>query len=457
MTGGRGAGLKALAVAAVLTLSGCGVVYISPDVQEGVTDAGLNVRVVPMTADTTAAANDSSFEPRSLPPELSRTLAVSSRPTGAGALPAPIFERPAARQAVVTNLPGQVPERPYRIGVGDVLLFASPSPGNTVEQLTGLLAAQNARQGYTVQDDGSIAIPGVGRVPVADMTLEDAEAALFERLVEAGIEPTFSLEIAEFGARRVAVGGAVVRPGILPIGLTALELGEAILLAGGIPDEARAEAVIRLFRDGRLYEVPAAAFYSDAEAQALRLVDGDRVFVDTAFDLAAAERWFEEQIRLSGLRRSVRADALAELETEIAIRRAALQDGRERAQSELDLGAMARDYVYLAGEVSRPARVPLPFEQRATLADVLYSEGGFSNSDANPSQIYVLRGSDDPGAMSDITAYNLDTRNAANLLLATRFEMRPNDIVFIAEQPVTRWNRAVSLIIPNIVTAAATN
>ncbi len=93
--------------------------------------------------------------------------------------------------------------------MGDVVLLATKSGASTVEELSGLLAAQNRRQGYTVQDDGgAIAIPDVGRIMLGGMTLEEAEAELFQALVENQIDPSFSLEIAEFNSQRVAVGGA---------------------------------------------------------------------------------------------------------------------------------------------------------------------------------------------------------------------------------------------------------
>ncbi|HBR38496.1 MAG TPA: sugar transporter, partial [Sulfitobacter pontiacus] len=50
-----------------------------------------------------------------------------------------------------------------------------------------------------------------------------------------------------------------------------------------------------------------------------------------------------------------------------------------------------------------------------------------------------------------ITAWHLDARNAANFALAPRFELRPDDIIFIAQQPVTKWSRAVSQILPQIL------
>lgn len=450
--------MKKLAVLALCgVLAGCGAIYITPDVTEETTEAGLKVRVVPLTAETAIAANRSAYTPRSLPPEFDRAMGLTRPSAGAAATPEAVFD-PVARAATAElRPPPPAPLRPYTIGTGDVLLFASPSASSTVEQLSGLLAAQNARQGYTVQDDGAVAIPNVGRVEVAGLTLEEAEGALFERLVEAGIEPAFSIEIAEFGSRKVSVGGGVARPSVIPLGLNPVTLDEAIALAGGLSAPSADYAVIRIYRDGTLYQIPATAFLGRADLRGIRLADGDSVFVDTTYDLARAQAYFEQQIALANLERSARSNALSELRAEIDLRTAERSDRRAAFQRRIELDAVARDYVYLAGEVVRQTRVPLPFEGRATLADILYAEGGFRTQDGNPGQIYVLRGSPDPAEISGLTAYNLDAENAANLLLATRFEMRPNDIVFIAEQPVTRWNRAISLVIPNIVTAAATN
>ena len=39
--------------------------------------------------------------------------------------------------------------------------------------------------------------------------------------------------------------------------------------------------------------------------------------------------------------------------------------------------------------------------------------------------------------------------------MATRFELRPNDVIFVAEQPVTRWNRVIQQITPSIISITA--
>ena len=348
---------------------------------------------------------------------------------------------------------------PYQIGVGDVLLLATKSPGSTVEELSGLLAAQNSRQGYTVQDDGAIAVPDVGRIMLAGLTLEEAEAQLFQSLVQNQIDPTFSLEISEFNSKRVSIGGAVAEPTVAPITLIPLYLDEALAATGGIRTADLDFASIRIYRDGTLYQIPLEQYLSRPELQKLRLIDGDSVFVDTEYQLEKAQAYFAEQIALASFRQQGRTQALAELNAEVGLRREALQEARSLFTSRMEFDAVDRDYVYLTGEVSSPGRFVMPFGRQASLADALYDGDGFATQTGNPSQIYVLRGTSDPSDFGAVTAWHLNAENAANLTLATRMKLQPNDIIFVAEQPITVWNRAFAQIFPTILStgAAVTN
>ena len=439
-----------LALLLTAALTACGVAYQSPDVIAGSSDAS-KVRVVPVTAESVMVANRSGFPPQTLPAIFNQT-AGSSGLRGAGATPLPVSTPETRPQALETRVPPAADPGPYRIGVGDVVLLATPQTGGTVEELTGLLAAQNRRQGYTVQDDGAIAIPDVGRVEIAGQTLEDAEALLFQRLVENQIDPTFSLEIAEFNARKVSIGGAVARPTVAPIRLTPLFLDQALAQAGGVTADDLDFASVRIYRDGSLFQIPLSRLYADSGLQRIQLIDGDSVFVDTEFELEKASAYFEEQIRLAEFRQNARSAALNELATEVSLRRASLQEARSNFQTRLDLGGVKRDYVYLTGEVGSQSRFALPFNQRASLADALYDgAGGVPTTTGNVREIYVLRGSQNPREFAAVTAWHLDARNAANLLLATRFELRPNDVIFVAEQPVTRWSRVVTQITPSLI------
>ncbi len=444
-----------------LAIAGCGVVYNSSSVSEGVAPSGSAVRVVPLTAETVLAANRSTYTPKQLPEAF---FASAGSPSGLK-VPSTSVEPaylPETRPGKIeTRIPPTPPQIPYRIGIEDKLLLATPSATSSVEQLTGLLAAENRRQGYTVQDDGTISIPDVGRVMVADKTLEEAESAVFNKLVEAGLNPAFSLEVAEFNSQRVSVGGAVNTPTIVPLKLNPLRLNEAINAAGGFALADQDYASVRIYRDGTLYQIPVKEYFQKGALQNVILTNGDSVFVDTDFELDKASEYFAQQIQLTTFRQNARANALTELELEVALRRDELNEQRDNFEDRLAADAVDRDYVYLVGEVLKQARYPLPFEHKASLADALYSEStGYANRTGDPRQIYVLRGNEDPAEFGAITAWNLDATNAANFILATRMELRPNDIIFVAEQPVTKWNRVLTQLTPSIVTssvAAAVN
>jgi len=437
-----------IAIAGLTALTSCGVVYISPKVN----NADGKVRVVSLNAQSVLAANQSSYHPRELPAVFFQNAGNARLGLGAGASPPPTLERQSPPTALSLRIPNDPPSMPYEIGIGDVLLLVARGGGTTVEELAGLLATQNRRQDYTVQDDGAIAIPNVGRIILAGLSLEEAESALFQRLLENQIDPTFSLEIAEFNSKRVAIGGAVGSPTVAPITLTPLTLEQALIAAGGIQTADLDYASIRIYRDGALYQIPLTEYLRRGDLQKTRLIGGDSVYVDIEYQLARAQNYFAEQITLSQLRQGARATALSELESEIDRRRTALGDVRANYQARLELDAVGRDYAYVSGEVSKPGRFTLPFGRQATLADAIYSEGGFSTNTANPGQIYLLRGSADPRDFGALTAWHLDARNAANLVFAARMELRPNDIIFVAEQPVTKWNRTISQITPSLFT-----
>ncbi len=286
-----------------------------------------------------------------------------------------------------------------------------------------------------MQDDGAIAIPDVGRIQLAGLTLDEAEAEIFQELVKNQINPSFSLEISEFNSQRVAIGGAVTRPTLAPISLKPLLLGEALQIAGGINADNQDFTTIRLYRDGTLYQIPLTKFLSDSKLQSIRLTDQDSVYVDISFNLSRAQAYFAEQLQLATLTASAKTQALSQLQAEFNIQSKRADELRSGFQAREALDAVARDYVYLAGEVATQGRFTLPFERKAVLADALFSQAGIATREGNVSQIYLLRGN---LAGTQVTAYQLDARNVANMMVATRMELRPGDILFVAEQPVTK-------------------
>lgn len=409
--------------AGVLTaaLTGCGIGYVPSSVSK----TSDYVRVVQLDFESVLIANRSSYSPRELPAVFHQAGGSSNM---AGAM-----SRPSAGRQQLLAPPAADPG-PYRIGVGDVLAKIDAIPPVANEAL-GL---PSNRQSYRVQQDGTIAVPEVGRIMVAGLTADEAEAAVFRKLVEGQANPSASLQIDGFNSQSISVGGAVGRAGNIPLTETPLTLDSALSAAGGVAAIEPDGVVIRIFRDNTRYQIPLTDYLTQARLQKTRLLNGDSVFVDLGSDVAGA------------------VSEATVAKTDYDISSGGRDEARRNFEARKSMDAVERDYVYLAGEVATPGRFEMPYGRQTTLADALYSMGGYKNETANPSQIYVLRGSPDPADFGAVTAWHLNARDAANFVVATRMQMRPNDVVFIAEQPVTKWNRVIQQLVPSLLTSGAT-
>ena len=98
--------------------------------------------------------------------------------------------------------------------------------------------------------------------------------------------------------------------------------------------------------------------------------------------------------------------------------------------------------VFILGGVS-PQIFKINPANRETLADVLFTSGGpLSAPGAKRSEVYLLRGS------NPIVAFHLDAQSPTRLIVADAMELRPNDIVYVAEQSIISFNRTLATIVP---------
>ena len=65
---------------------------------------------------------------------------------------------------------------------------------------------------------------------------------------------------------------------------------------------------------------------------------------------------------------------------------------------------------------------------------------------ANSGAIYVVRGTD----KDKPEIFHLDARYAAGMLLAERFDMQAQDVVFVDAAGISQWNRVISQLLPSI-------
>ena len=179
----------------------------------------------------------------------------------------------ACQQAPTTgyeDMNRQISERLTKVGLGPGDVFEVTVYGE--EKLSGV---------HRIAPDGAIQFPLVNRVVVEGMTANEIADELRRRLQDGYLrEPSVSVFIKEYGSKKIFVLGEVQRPGTFPF-TAAMNIVEAITLAGGFKDSANSNYVIvtRQTKDGdKRIPVPVEKI-TEGKAQNLSLQPGDIVFV----------------------------------------------------------------------------------------------------------------------------------------------------------------------------------
>ena len=103
-----------------------------------------------------------------------------------------------------------------------------------------------------------------------------------------------------------------------------------------------------------------------------------------------------------------------------------------------------RNKVFVLGEVRKPSS-RLMVKGRMTLAEAIGDSEGFDPLTSNPGRVYVIRGSFERPAI-----FKLDAKSPDALLLATQFQLKPHDVVFVSAHDLTQWNRIIQQIQPTV-------
>ncbi|MDD1784891.1 polysaccharide biosynthesis/export family protein [Burkholderia gladioli] len=269
--------------------------------------------------------------------------------------------------------------------------------GNTTQTIAGALQqpytnalpGQADPYGQTVGADGTIYFPFVGRVRVAGRTAQDVRDELAAKLARYVKNPQIDLRVLSYRSQKVQVTGEVKTPGPLAITDVPLRLVDAITRSGGTTAEADLQRV-RLTRDGKFYVLDANAMLDRGEAKEnVMLQPGDVINVP------------------------------------------------DRSDSR----------VFIMGEVKQPVTVPM-LKGKLTIADAITAGGGILDTDANPRQVYVLRDLQDKPDMPDI--YRLDMTQPDALMLSSRFQLKPLDVVYVGTAGSVQFNRLLQQIFPTI-------
>ena len=293
----------------------------------------------------------------------------------------------AARETEVRQVTEEFSAKPqgYVIGKGDVLqIIVWDHPELTIPAGEFRDAETSGQQ---VGDDGYLYYPYVGMVKAAGMNVAALRDVLTSRLSAYIQNPQLDVRVAGFRSKRVYVVGEVNNPGVLPLNDVPLTIADAISLSAGLTEEAHKSGV-NVSRDGKVHEIDLKALYDYADStQNLMLQHGDIVNV------------------------------------------------LDRSQQK----------VFVMGEVKTPRSVEI-INGHLTLAAAIGEVGGVNQSSADPSGIYVVRGTDKDNPQ----IFHLDAEFATGMLLAERFEMQAQDVVFVDTAGISQWNRVISQLLPSI-------
>ena len=290
--------------------------------------------------------------------------------------------------AINQQLPPETNIGVYELGIGDVLTISQFIDQPTDE---GFQRTFTSRE-VSIADDGYVSILGVPRLRFAGLTQFEAEDLLYETFAVNQINPQFELNISEFQSKKIYVSQMseeteTKNGNYFTIPYTNIPIFMHQLLAQiKLSFKKGEDQLVILKRKNEIFRMSLKAVI-DGTIDTIRLLPEDRIFIE-----------------------------MLPYRTETAI---------------------------IAGEVRKPKIIDLTAFERQSLVEALYnSDGVFVTGSSDTSQIYVLR----QNTEKSIRAFHLDASDPSRLTLAAKFELRPNDIIFVSPQFVTNYNRALTQV-----------
>jgi polysaccharide export outer membrane protein len=201
--------------------------------------------------------------------------------------------------------------------------------------------------------------------------------------------PDFALNIVGFNSQSVAVSsvsgdGASVE---LPVTSEPLELVDAVN-AAGISVDSEKDVLARIIRNGQEYRVSVRQALIDQPSRKIFLQSGDRIVFEPIV--------FEKQ------------------------------------------------NVMITGAGTSPQLIEIEQISRPTLSDAVFRSSALADAESDLKQVFLLR--QDENEANKFDAYYLDLSNPTRLALADELQLRPDDIIFISDQPASQFTRVVGRI-----------
>ena len=233
-------------------------------------------------------------------------------------------------------------------------------------------------------DDGLINFPFIGKLKVAGRTTDEIEALIVQRLRGKSQNPQVLVSISAGLTNSVIIGGDVRSPGRIVLPTNRETVSDVVALAGGSTGDIK-DLLVRIQRDGDYGEFRLSDILATPE-QDVRVFPSDRIL------LVRAPQTFSA------------------------------------------LGAAGR-----ADQFEFPA-------PSVSLAEAVAMAGGANAAAGDPRAIFVFRLVEGSDGEKKPTVFHFNMLEASSYILAQRFEMRDDDVLYIGEAEANRPSRVVQVL-----------
>ena len=240
---------------------------------------------------------------------------------------------------------------------------------------------------YLIDEMGMIDLPFIGKVKLDNLTLNDAQNILQKIIQNFYKNPDLQINIEEFNSSKVYVVGAVRNQITIELNQKPIRLIEAAIQANF--NQSAADKLYGtkglLRRDSKVYKIDLLnAFQNNDERENFYLKKDDVLFIDRNSDA-----------------------------------------------------------IHVFGEVTKPG---VYFPNMDYSLTELISTSGLNQLTSNARKVYVIR--EKLNSFLEVDVFQLNIKNPVNLIAGRKFLLQERDIVFIPPTNIVKWNRTISLLLP---------